>query len=65
MDLRSMGLYLNKSGWRAEVIHDDLVETVAREATAHSTVTKYHREAQIGPRDAVPFSDALSPHIDH
>jgi hypothetical protein len=63
MDLRSIVLYLDKNGWAAKIIHDNLVGTVAREASAYSIVTKYFREAQIGPGDAVPFSDAISPHI--
>jgi hypothetical protein len=64
MDRRSIVLYLNKNGWTAQIIHDNLVGTVAKEATTYSTVTQYFREAQIGPGDAVPFSDAISPHID-
>jgi hypothetical protein len=65
MDLRSIVLYLNKNRWTAQIIHDNLAGTVAKEATAYSAVTKYFHEAQIGPGNAVPFSGTISPHIDY
>jgi hypothetical protein len=38
-------LSLNRKGWMARVIHDDLGATLGEEAIAYSTVTKYLREA--------------------
>jgi hypothetical protein len=65
MDRRSIVLYLNKNGWTAQLIHDNLVGTVAKEATAYGTMTKSFREAQIGPGDSFSFSDVIARHIDH
>jgi hypothetical protein len=48
----------------AQVIRDDLVATLDKEATAYGTVTNYLRTARIIPRDAIPFSATTSPHID-
>jgi hypothetical protein len=64
MDQKSIVLYLNRKGWMARVIHDDLVATLGDEAIAYSTVTKYLREAQTGPDDANPSSEEMSHHID-
>jgi hypothetical protein len=64
MDKRSIVLYLNRKGWTAQVMHDDLVATLGEEALAYITVTNYPWAARIIPRDATQFSDAISPHID-
>jgi hypothetical protein len=64
MDQRSIVLYLNRKGWMARVIHDDLVTTLGEEAIAHSTVTNYLREVQTGPDDASALPEEISPHID-
>jgi hypothetical protein len=64
MDPRSIVLYLNRKGWMARVIHDDLVATLGEEAIAYSTVTKYIREAKTGPHDATALPEEISPHID-
>jgi hypothetical protein len=64
MDQRSVVLSLNRKGWMAPVIHDDLVATLGEEAIAYSTVTKYFREAQTGPDDATALPEEISPHID-
>jgi hypothetical protein len=63
MDQRSIVIYLNRKGWMARVIDDDLVAMLGEEAIAYSTVTNYLRAARIIPHDA-PFSAATSPHID-
>jgi hypothetical protein len=63
MDQKSIVLDLNRNGWMARVIHDDLVATLG-EAIAYGTVTKYLREAQTGRDDAMPLSEEISPHID-
>jgi hypothetical protein len=64
MDHQSIVLYLNNKGWPTQVIHNHLVATLGEEAIAYSTVTKYFREVQIGRNDAMPSSEAISPHID-
>jgi hypothetical protein len=45
MDRKSIALDLNRKGWMARVIHDDLVVTLGEEAIAYSTVTKYLRDS--------------------
>jgi hypothetical protein len=60
MDQKSIVLYLNRKGWMARVIHDDLAATLGEEALAYSTVMKSLRVARINPRDATPLSDATS-----
>jgi hypothetical protein len=52
MDKQSLLLYLNRKGWTARVIDNDLVPTFGEEAVAYSTVTKYLHEAQISPGEA-------------
>jgi hypothetical protein len=64
MGQRSIVLYLNRNGWMARVIHDELEATLGEEAIAYGTVTKYLREAQTGRDDAMPSSAEISPHID-
>jgi hypothetical protein len=64
MDQKSIVLYLNRKGWTARVIHDDLVATLGEKAIADSTVTKYVREAQTGLDDATALPEEISPHID-
>jgi hypothetical protein len=64
MDQKSIGLYLNRKGWTARVIHDDLVATFGMEAIAYSTMTKYLREAQTGPDEVIRLSEEISPHIE-
>jgi hypothetical protein len=64
MDQRSIVLYLNRKGWMARVIQDDLVATLGDERIAYSTVTKYLREVQTGPDNATALPEKISPHID-
>jgi hypothetical protein len=64
MDQRLIVLYLNRKGWVARVIHDDLAATLGEEAIAYSTVTKYLREAQAGPGDATALPEEISHHIE-
>jgi hypothetical protein len=64
MNQRSIALYLNRKGWTARVIQDDLVATLGGEAIAYGTLTKYLREAQTGPDDATQLPEGISPHID-
>jgi hypothetical protein len=64
MDQKSVVLYLNRKGWMARVIHDDLVATLGEEAIAYSNMTKYLREAQTSPDDATALPEEISPHID-
>jgi hypothetical protein len=64
MDQRSIVLYLNRKGWMARVIHDNLVATLGEEAIAYSSMTKYIREVQTGPDDAPALPEEISPHID-
>jgi hypothetical protein len=52
VDQKSIALYLNRKGWTARAIHDDLVSILSEEAIAYRTVRKYFREAQTGPDDA-------------
>jgi hypothetical protein len=63
MDQRSIVLYLNRKGWRAQVIHDDLVATLGEKAIAYSNIPKYLREAQTGRDGAMPECEEISPHI--
>jgi hypothetical protein len=44
MDQKSIVLYLNRKGWTAQVIHDDLVARLGEEAIAYRTMMKYLRE---------------------
>jgi hypothetical protein len=64
MDQRSIVLYLNRNGWMARVIHDDLVATLGEEGVAYSTVRKYLHEAQTGLDDAITLPEEISAHID-
>jgi hypothetical protein len=64
MDQRSIVLYLNRNGWMARVIHDDLVARLGEEAIAYSTVKIYLREAQIGPEDATALPEDFAARID-
>jgi hypothetical protein len=64
MGQKSIVLDLNRKGWMARVIHDDLVATLREEALAYITVTKYLREAQISPGNTIQLSDVTSLHID-
>jgi hypothetical protein len=64
MDPRSIVLYLNRTGWMARVIHDDLAATLGEEAIACGSVTKYLCEAQTGPDDVTPLPEEISHHID-
>jgi hypothetical protein len=64
MDQKSIVLYLNRKGWTARVIHDDLVATLGEEAMEYSMVTKSLHEAQTSPDDTTSLSNATSPHID-
>jgi hypothetical protein len=48
----------------ARVIHDDLVATLGEKAIAYSNMTKYVREAQTGPDDAIALPEEIIPHID-
>jgi hypothetical protein len=43
MDQRSICLYLNRKGFSAHAIHDELVQIVGSDAVAYSTVTFYLR----------------------
>jgi hypothetical protein len=63
MDEQAIVLYLNRNGWTALVIHDNLVSTLCKEAIAYSTVRKYLREVQTSPGKTTRFSGA-SHHID-
>jgi hypothetical protein len=58
-------MYLNRKGWTARVIHNDLVATLGEEAIAYITTMKFLREALISPDDLTTLSDATSLHIDH
>jgi hypothetical protein len=53
MGQKSIVLYLNRKGWTAQIMRDDLVATLGEEPFAYRTVTKCFREAQsammIGP----------------
>jgi hypothetical protein len=64
MDQRSIVLYLNRKGWTAQVIRDDLVATLDAQAVAYRTATGYLRMAHIIARDATAISATISPHID-
>jgi hypothetical protein len=64
MDQRSIVLYLNRKGWTAPVIHDDLVATLDAEAMVYRPVTNYLRAVRIIPRDACSLSAPISPHIE-
>jgi hypothetical protein len=64
MDQRSIVLYLNRKGWMARVIHDDLVATLGEKGIAYSNMTKSFREAQTGPDDATALPEEISPDID-
>jgi hypothetical protein len=64
MDQRSLVLYLNRNGWMAQLVHDDLVATLCEEAIAYSTVRKYLHEVQTGPDDAAALPEDFSAHID-
>jgi hypothetical protein len=65
MDQRSIVLYLDRNGWMARVIHDDLVATLCEEAMAYITVRKYLHEAQPGPDDASALPEDFDAHIDN
>jgi hypothetical protein len=43
MDQKSIVLYLRIKGMTLDVIHDDLVRTLGKDAVTYSTVTKYTR----------------------
>jgi hypothetical protein len=63
MDQRAIDLYLNRKGWMARVIHDDLISTLGEKAVAYSSVRKSLREVQTGPDDATTLPEEISPHI--
>jgi hypothetical protein len=63
LNRQSIVLCLNRKGWTARVVHDDLVAALSEEAIAFCMVTKCLREAQISLRDPPPFSPATSPRI--
>jgi hypothetical protein len=46
MDQKPIVLYLRMKGMALDVIHDDLVRTLRKDAVAYPTVTKYPRSAQ-------------------
>jgi hypothetical protein len=64
MNQGSIVLYLDRKGFTAQVIGDDLVVIFGEEAMAYSTVTNYRRAVRIIPSDATPFYSATSSHID-
>jgi hypothetical protein len=64
MDQRSIVLYSNRKGLTAQVVDDDLVATLGKEAIAYGRVTNDLRVARIIPRDATAFSAGTSPHVD-
>jgi hypothetical protein len=64
MDRRSVVLYLDRKGWMARVIRNDLIATLGEEVLAYIPVTKYLGEVQTGRDDATPLPEDISPHID-
>jgi hypothetical protein len=63
MNQRSIVFSLNRKGLTAQVVHDDLVDTLCKKARIYSTVTNYLRPVRIIHRDLTSFSPAVSPHI--
>jgi hypothetical protein len=59
MEQRSIVLYLNGKGLRAQLMHEDLVARLGPEATAYSTVTICFQTERIILLDATPFSPSL------
>jgi hypothetical protein len=55
MDQKPIVLYLPMKGMAFDVIQDDLVHTLWKDAVAYSTVTKYARSAQFSGRKKPPF----------
>jgi hypothetical protein len=53
MDQNPIVLYLRMKGMTLDVVHDDLVRTLGKDAVAYSTVTKYARSAQFSGRKEV------------
>jgi hypothetical protein len=51
MDKKSIVLALNRKGWRARVIHDNLVATFDREAIPYGITMTYLCETQVSPDD--------------
>jgi hypothetical protein len=63
MDPKLIVLYLDRKGWTAHEVHDNLVATFAEETIAYSTITWFLHEARINHSVATPFSDIISPHL--
>jgi hypothetical protein len=51
MDQKPIVLYIRMKGMTLDVIHDDLVRTLGKDAVAYSTVTEYARSAQFSGRN--------------
>jgi hypothetical protein len=64
MNSKSMVLYLQRKGWTALDIHDDLVSTLGDEANVYNTVTEHLADAQIYSADATALLHTIPRHID-
>jgi hypothetical protein len=64
MPQQSIVFSLNRKGWTAQVIHDDLVATLGEDVIAYRAVTKYLRSVQISAGNPNPRSEPTSFRID-
>jgi hypothetical protein len=58
MDQKPIVLYLRMKGMALDVIHDNLVRTLGKNAVAYSTVTKYAGSAQFSGRKEATHPEA-------
>jgi hypothetical protein len=65
MDQHTMCLYLNRKGFSAKVIHDELVQVICSDAIAYSTVTSYMRASHWIAQNEEQHSDSPPDVIDN
>jgi hypothetical protein len=58
LDQKPIVFYLWMKGMALDVIHDDLVSTLGKDAVPYSTVTKYTRSAQFSGRKEATAPEA-------
>jgi hypothetical protein len=58
MDQKPIVIYLRMKGMALDVIHDDIVRTLGKDAVTCSTVTKYVRSAQFSGRKEATVPEA-------
>jgi hypothetical protein len=65
MDQRTICLYLNRKGFSAKAIHDELVQVIGFDAIAYSTVTSYMRASHWRTQNEEQHSDSPPDVIDN